>query len=132
MPSPPALPPNGYDVLRVASNDRVCTTDPDTGEVFIGIRDDLGRQLDRASGLEIDSTAHHSYWIRPDDPLSAKTEGAWTFAYRRGDWSVRTETMTRMTASTSSFRLEGLLQAYEGDELLFEKVWDEEILRDHM
>ena len=40
--------------------------------------------------------------------------------------------MTRMTSTATTFRLEGSLQAYEADVLLFEKKWDEEIARDHM
>ncbi len=132
MPETPALPDNGFTILRPADNERVWERDDLTGEVFMEIRDDLGRQLDEANGLENDSHARHSYWIRPDDPLSARTEGAWTFEFQREDWQVRTETLTRMTSSPTSFRLEGYLRAFEGDQLLFEKNWDEEIPRDHV
>ena len=132
MPAPPELPANGFEVMRAASNERVNTQDPDTGEVFMEIRDDLGRQRDSASRLEMESKARHTYWIMPDDPLSAKTEAAWTVEYRRDDWNIRTETMTRMTSSATTFRLQGSLQAYEAEALLFEKTWDEEIPRDLM
>jgi putative CocE/NonD family hydrolase len=132
MPAPPELPANGLEVMRAASNERVCERDQESGQVFIEIRDDLGRQREISSGLELDSLARHSYWIIPDDPLSAKTEAAWTFEYRRDDWNVRTETMTRMTSTATDFRLEGNLQAYEADVLLFEKKWDEVIPRDLM
>ncbi|MEP4312819.1 MAG: CocE/NonD family hydrolase C-terminal non-catalytic domain-containing protein, partial [Anderseniella sp.] len=132
MPQTPALPDNGFTILRPADNERVWERDNRTGEVFMEIRDDLGRQLDDANGLETDSQARHSYWIKPDDPLSARTEGAWTFEFQRGDWQVRTETLTRMTSSATSFRLEGYMRAFEGDQLLFEKNWDEDVPRDHV
>lgn len=132
MPEPPQLPANGLEVIRPASNERVCEHDHDSGQVFIEIRDDLGRQRDTASGLELDSRARHCYWILPDDPLSAATQASWTVEYQRDVWSIRTETMTRMTSTATTFRLEGSLQAYEADVLLFEKKWDEEIARDHM
>jgi hypothetical protein len=128
----PALPDNGFTILRPANNERTLERDELTGEVFMEIRDDLGRQLDDANGLESDSRARHSYWIKPDDPLSARTEGAWSFEYQRGDWQVRTETLTRMTSTAAGFRLEGYLRAFEGEQLLFEKNWDEEIMRDHV
>lgn len=128
----PALPGNGFTILRPAGNERVHAQNDQTGEVFMEIRDDLGCQLDDANGLESDSQARHSYWIKPDEPLSARIEGAWTFEFKRGDWRVRTQTLTRMTSSATSFRLEGNLRAFEGDQLLFEKKWDEEIPRDHV
>jgi hypothetical protein len=132
MPQVPALPGNGFTILRPAGNERVSRQNDQTGEVFIEISDDLGRQIDDANGLESDSHARHSYWIKADEPLSARTEGAWTFEFQRGNWQVCTQTLTRMSSSASSFRLEGYLRAFEGDQLLFEKKWDEEIPRDHL
>jgi hypothetical protein len=70
-----------------------------------------------------------SYAILPDDPLSAKMETHWTETRRRGDWSIRTETYGRMTATARHWIIWGKIEAYEGEVKVFEKEFDEEIPR---
>jgi predicted acyl esterase len=125
----PANPAPGQETTRPAANSRVVRSESD-GRIAIEIEDDLGESRDRENGLVTGSTARHSYWIAPDDPLSAETEAAWSFTLGRDNWHVRTETWTRMTADETHFHLTARLEAYEGGELLFEKDWQESIPRD--
>ena len=48
----------------------------------------------------------------------------------RGDWQVRTRTRVVMTATATEFRLIGELDAWEGDQRVYSRDWDETILRD--
>ena len=68
--------------------------------------------------------------VTGDDPTSATGEARWEHAMVRGDWRIRTETFTRLTADAAQFRIEARLQAWEGDDLVNEKTWDERIDRD--
>ncbi|MBL8338875.1 MAG: hypothetical protein JNM97_19075, partial [Rhodoferax sp.] len=47
----------------------------------------------------------------------------------RGDWKVRTETHSAMTASKTHFHVTGRLEAYEGDALVLTRSWDKKIKR---
>ncbi len=92
----------------------------------------MGHIRNREHGLETASTARHSYWIKPDDPLSAKAEAAWTFETRRGNWGVNTRSSTTMTSDAENFYLTARLEAFENGEPVFERTWEETIGRDHV
>ena len=55
------------------------------------------------------------FTIRPDDPLSARAEVAWTVRLARGDWRVETRTRTVLTATRDTFELVATLEALEGE-----------------
>ncbi|MEZ5640325.1 MAG: hypothetical protein R3E92_24625, partial [Burkholderiaceae bacterium] len=60
---------------------------------------------------------------------SARQECHWTEERARGDWKVRTETWSAMTASKTHWHVTGRLEAYEGDTLVFSRDWDRKIRR---
>lgn len=62
------------------------------------------------------------------DSLAAETRGE--RALVRGDWAVRAVARQRLTATAECFRIEAELEAFEGDERVFHKTWDERIPRD--
>jgi len=129
-PAPKALQSN-LDILRAPSHCRV-TEQQEAGLTLLRSEDDLGRFRNRQSGLETESKVQHLHWINPDDPLSAKTEARWAFATGRGDWQISTRSWTRMTADGQAFNLSAGLEAFEGDELIFERTWEEIVERDHV
>ena len=47
----------------------------------------------------------------------------------RGTWRVRTEAHAEMTATASELRLSARLRAYEGDDLVFERLFDDAVPR---
>ena len=102
----------------------------DDGTVMVEFSDDMGLVRARATGLEDGSSVRHSYWIRPDDPLSAKVEAAWQFETRRGDWEVTTRSSSTMTADATRFFLTARLEAFENGAVVFDRVWNEVIERD--
>jgi hypothetical protein len=70
------------------------------------------------------------YTIRPDDPLSARVEIAWTVRLARGDWRVETRTRTVLTATKGTFELDATLEAFEGDQSVHTERWERSIPRD--
>ncbi|TVQ34540.1 MAG: CocE/NonD family hydrolase [Geminicoccaceae bacterium] len=83
-------------------------------------------------GLEVTHHSRETYTSRADDFTSARGEVRTERRLRRGDWSIRTVTRTRLTASATTFRLEADLDAYEGETRVFCRSWDRSIPRDHV
>lgn len=129
---PEGAAPWAVETLRKSSNlRRVEREDGPAGEkVRLRIVDDFGAVRDSAHGLVIDETARELWTIEPDDPLSAHGETHWTQIRSRGDWRIRTEATTWMRSDAETFRVGGRIEAYEGEELVFEQNFDETIPRD--
>jgi hypothetical protein len=96
------------------------------------IEDDFGKIADADHGLINGSVARERWTIHPDDPLSARGETHWTDEMGRGDWSLRTETTTRMWSDATHFHLNATLEAYEGDDLIYTRTVEDRIERDQM
>ncbi|MFW6041679.1 MAG: peptidase S15, partial [Guyparkeria sp.] len=80
--------------------------------------------------LEMQRKALEWYSYRGYDYLSPKGETLWERGYRRGDWSVRTVTRTKLTATRTHFVIHAELDAWEGDKRVYSDNWDVEIPRD--
>jgi putative CocE/NonD family hydrolase len=83
-----------------------------------------------AIGLDIGHHMRKRFCIGETDPLSARSELAQQTILRRGNWSIRVESDTRLSATATAFRIVATLTAFEGDKSVFERSWDEEIPRD--
>jgi hypothetical protein len=72
--------------------------------------------------------------IRDDVPHSAHAHILHASALRRGDWSVRVETETRVTGDARTLRVEASLRAFEGgtagESESFVARFDERVPRD--
>ena len=110
-------------------NKRELTRDQATGEVRLHIEDDFGRSTIVDHGMTTWACGRESYSIFPDDPLSARQECHWTEERSRGDWKVRTETRSAMTASKGYWHVTGSLEAFENDNLILTRTWDKKIKR---
>jgi hypothetical protein len=124
---PPALP---VTMLAPVRESRKITHDLWTDETHVEVSDDQGTKRFDGIGLAMRSRQDQRYSIRADDPLSARTEIAWTVAMSRGDWSIETRTHSVMTATRSHFRVQARLDAFEGDARVFSRNWMSEIPRD--
>lgn len=131
---PEGAPPWAAETLRASSNlrriEREPASSPAGEKVRLRIADDFGELRDGAHGLVAGGAARELWTIDPADPLSAHGETHWTQTLKRGDWSVRTETTTWMRSDAETFRLGGRIEAYEGEELVFEQDFNETIARD--
>ena len=109
--------------------DRI-VTDPDSGRV------DLLRERDRGAWRTIDTDVDYDtrgllrFSVHPDDPGSAEQDIALTTTMGRPGWRVRTEVHTRIACTADAFIVKASLQAFEGDDKVFSRSWDESIARD--
>ena len=129
-PPPPRPFPNlPAEVLRGADSHTAREALPD-GTRVLRTFDDFGESRDPTHGLESGSWVEQLFSIHPDDPLSARVETRWTYSFRRGDWRTRIESENAMTSTAQAFRLTRRVKAYEGEGLVFDKTWEEEVPRD--
>jgi hypothetical protein len=128
---PPAehASPWKHKVLRPGKTTRKIETDLISGKVALVIRDDLGDAENLTHGLQTGETMTELWEVHPDDPLSARAVHTWEQRLSRGTWRVRTEAHAEMTATASELRLSARLRAYEGDDLVFERLFDDAVPR---
>ena len=128
---PPAegAAPWAHRVLRAGKTSRRIEQDLIEKTVSLIVNDDLGDVENLQHGLCSGETMRELWQIHPDDPLSARAEHCWEQRLSRGDWSVKTVAWAEMTATATAFRMVARLQAYEGEALIFERHFDEEVAR---
>src|SRR3546814_10177928 len=69
-------------------------------------------------------------WTLPlADPDRASGECRWITEMRRGDWSVRTESVATLRCSRETFENEAIVETYEGDDRVHRKTWKRSIPR---
>jgi hypothetical protein len=135
-PGPESAPPVARTTLREGRIERGVTRDLLTGEVVHRLFIDGG--VFGPAGLiridEIEQELGHvmtcEYRIRDDDPLSARAEVVQSYVMARGDWRVRIEARAAMSADAQAFHLAAGLEAYEGEEQVFARTWDDSIPRE--
>ena len=81
-------------------------------------------------GMTIGAGVVDTFTMTGDDPLSARHENSYTITMERGDWRIRTEAYTLMTATGDDFVISATLDAYEGYTRIFTRTWDCKIPRD--
>ena len=127
---PESSPPAETECLRPASRARRAEVDlTDAGLTVISMKD-RGAERDVASSMVKTNRGHETYAIRRDDPLSARAEMRWHTGLERGDWSIRTETVTVQTATATTFHIVSRLDAWSGDRQIFSREWTHEVARD--
>ncbi|MDH5798258.1 MAG: CocE/NonD family hydrolase [Paracoccaceae bacterium] len=127
---PEAAEPWANEELREPSHVRRTILDQQTGVTTLEIIDDFGLHRDRDHGMEGGTIAREWWSIHPDDPLSAHGRTHWTDTRGRGDWQTRTETFSEMSSDATHLHLRARIEAYEDDQLIFEKDFDRKIPRD--
>ncbi|MGI9483132.1 MAG: CocE/NonD family hydrolase [Hyphomicrobiales bacterium] len=123
-----AAPPLKLEELRAQEHRREVQELDDATRLTIF--DDFGEYRDTTHGLVAGLAGEEVYEIAPDDPLSARATTSWTQSLSRDDgWSVRTEAIQKMHATVEAFHIFARVEAYEGEELVFEKEFSEEVPR---
>ena len=131
-PLPPVetAPPLPVTALAPARTERVVRHDVITGDATLEWTQDSGPHRYDDIDLTVHSVAADRFTIRPDDPLSARAEVAWTVRLARGDWRVETRTRTVLTATRDTFELVATLEALEGERPIHQERWAHSIRRD--
>ncbi len=122
-------PPQRVEALRPEANSRTVEHDLATGETVVRVVNDFGEQRILDNDLATGEIARVTHRILADDPTSARAETHWTETLSRGDWRVRCESQTTMWSDRDNFHIEAKLEAFEGDERVFEREWSRSVRR---
>jgi len=132
FPEPEGAEPLAKTYHRPSAGRRWIEHDIGSGWATYFIEEDMGRFTIDHIGLETDFVQREAYRIRDDDPLTAEIEISYTISIGRGEWRTRSDTRTVMRADKTHFILEASLDAYEGDQRIVSRNWQERIARDMM
>jgi putative CocE/NonD family hydrolase len=128
-PAPEGAQPWAHKVLRAGKTTRKIETDLIAGTASLVIHDDLGDAENLTHGLCTGETMSELWEVHPHDPLSARAVHTWEQRLSRRDWAVRTQAQCEMTATASHLRMTARLTAWEGDEIIFQREFDESVER---
>ena len=115
--------------LTKGYRNRIVHTDMGKGETVVEVSDDSGRNRYDPIDLIAQTQSTERYVVRDDDPLAATAEVTWNWHFERDNWRVRTESRTHMSCTKREFIVKASLCAYEGDEKVFERSFEEKIPR---
>ena len=113
--APEVARPLEVEVIEPGRDESITERDQGSGVTRSRLMHDAGTVRLVASELESFERSVFTYAVTADDPLSASVHCAWTRTLRRGDWSVRVETTSLMTADREAFWLTNSVDAYEGE-----------------
>ncbi len=128
-PKPEHAKPWNHRVIRPARTRRFIERDLMTGRVALVVQDDMGDNENLDHGLCTGETMSERWEISPDDPLSARAVHVWEQRLSRGDWSVRTRAEAEMTGTATELRMKARLTAWEGEAMVFDRSFDEAVMR---
>jgi predicted acyl esterase len=128
-PEPEGAKPWAHRVLRAGKTTRKIETDLIAGTTALVIVDDLGDAENLSHGLCTGETMTELWEIRPNDPLSARAVHTWEQRLSRGDWCVKTTAWAEMTATATDLHMKARLTAYEGDQIIFDRSFDDKVPR---
>ncbi|MCS0496618.1 CocE/NonD family hydrolase [Ancylobacter sp. MQZ15Z-1] len=130
MDPPQAPPPEPRTTMRAGSFRRELSSELVSGTRRMHVRLDYGDERIEPSGMVIGRINDETYEVEAGDPLSARIETGWTMTMARGDWSVRTESLARMSGDADSFHLTARLDLFEGESLAKTRTWEVTIPRE--
>ena len=128
--APEAAPPAPSVSHEAPQRWRTITKEVESSVTAVKTGKQRGKTTIKDIDLAIAAGGVDSFTITGDDPLSARHENSYSITMARGDWRIRTEAYTLMTATRDDFVISATLDAYEGDSRVFTRTWDRKIPRD--
>lgn len=121
---PESSPPLKFE--QVKSYARKRAVQRDIGRKTLDLTDvsDGGRKKLLPDGLEFYSRSSEVFSIFETDPLSAAIRCEHTMGMQRGEWRIRIETVSTMSADAEAFYITNLIEAYEGNSRIFTRASD--------
>ncbi len=126
---PEGAPAWKRDVLREGHYRRSVETDADTGETRTIIDCDFGEYRDADHGLISGSTTRECWSIKPDNPLSARSEIVWTKKGGRDGAMWTTDVVTTMWCDDRHFYSSVKLVCTLEGETVFDRVFEDKVER---
>jgi putative CocE/NonD family hydrolase len=130
---PEGAPPLAVDVLRARDWGSTLRHDIASGCFELAFRQDYwGRRRIVESGIEFETFGADVFTIVAGEPLSARTGSDRTVSMSRGDWQIRVETSSTLSADAETFYLTNHVEAFEGNVRVFVQARHAELPRDHV
>ena len=117
--------------LRPGSRDMKIIHDPATQTYLWMDTQDSGRVKLHYNTLEQEAVMTNRYSIG-SEPLSAKAECEHSLEYQREAWKIRIHTYSTMTCDEENFYVTNLLEAFEGEEKVYDTLREFKVARDHV
>ena len=102
------------------------------GETRYSILEDTGAFEHPDTGLTTRQLREEIWTLPLSDPDKSSGVCRWTTEMRRGDWSVRTESVATLQYSAENFEISAEVEAYEGEKPIHRKTWRKVIARELM
>ncbi len=128
-PAPEIAAPWKHRVLRPGRSERRVESDLLSGLQRLVVVEDSGEVENLDHGLCTGESLTEIWEIGAEDPLSARAHHRWEQRLSRGDWQVRTVAEAGMTGTSTHLRMVARLTAYEGETVVFERNYEEEVAR---
>jgi hypothetical protein len=125
-----------WSTVTKGGHERRVETDPLSGDVVTSRRwgfDERGgvalARLAAAANIEGGDATVTELRIHPEDPLRARASMLQRTELRRLPWRVAIETEIAVACTRSELVVTARLDAWEGDERVFQRRWDERVAR---
>lgn len=128
--SPNPLPQ--YEMRQPEETRRSVEKDLVTGLTHYRIYEDTGLEVHPVNGLRTQEIRNEDWSIDPTDPLSMAGDIDWTIRLERDGWSVSTKTTTTMRCTNKDWIITASVTAFEGEQKIFTKAFEQRIPRDFM
>jgi predicted acyl esterase len=128
FPPPPPVETREVKLLNDVQETKTWSTLED-GTRVLTIVGDRGRRLDVESGIATDVWMQETWSIHPGNPDSAKVEIVWIRGFGRGNWRAHSKGSITMKGMADSFDVSQRLEAWDGDDPVFDKSWSASVPR---
>ena len=126
---PRVTKPGGVVEQKAGSHSRTITHDLSTGKRALTLQADFGAHLIETADITVTGHSQDRFEIADDNVLTAKAEYQFGMGYQREGWNVATQGQMTVTCDKDNFLLKGELKAFEDDQEIFCRSWDETIPR---
>ncbi len=101
------------------------------GDWLLEVDPHYGGSRSYPDGLIFTEDVLERYWINETDPLSARSQSAWSVRLQRPDqeWDASVTTRSEISCDAESFHTVNHVTAREGETILFDRVWKRAIPR---
>jgi predicted acyl esterase len=127
---PEGAAPLETEVLEPGGGHRTRMIDYATGTETHERHDDTGLVTHLHTGITLRARSWDTFHIHPDDPNSATCTCRWEKSFARDGWHTELETEVTVAALPDVWRITATLVARDGDGVVAERQWAEDIPRD--
>jgi putative CocE/NonD family hydrolase len=124
-----SAPAPAWETLRRGESNWLIERDLGRESTTLHVINDQGRWYIPEVDLCVTMHGEEWYGYQGDDFGSLHSEVRGRRELERGDWRIRTDIRTRITCDADHFHVHATLDAWEGDERVFSRIWRESVPR---